>query len=296
MKKFSVILQYLSRYKGKIVVYMIFNILSIVFGLISLGMLSPFLSLLFDQDGSKGQAVTINTNAIGGLKDLLADVVRHSDKSTALLFICLLIITSTILKNLFYYWSSYISSPIRSATITFLRNDVYDKILKLPIGYFTEQRKGDLISRMTNDIYEIESSVVSTLEGLIKDPLTIIGYLAYMIYLSPHLSLFLLILLPVTGFLIGRISRTLKRQSKDASQRLGESLSVLDETLGGIRIIKGFGAESLLRRKFVQINDTLFHIRNKMNARRDLASPLTETLGIAILTIVLYYGGMLIFR
>jgi subfamily B ATP-binding cassette protein MsbA len=296
MKKFSVILQYLSRYRGKIVVYLIFNVLSIIFGLISLGMLSPFLTILFQGEGAKGQPLTITTNAVGGLKDVLNHVIQHSDKSSTLLLICFLILVSTILKNLFYYWSSYISSPIRSATITFLRNDVYEKILALPIGYFTEQRKGDLISRMTNDIYEIESSVVSTLEGLIKDPLTIIGYLAYMVYLSPWLSLFLLILLPVTGFLIGRISRTLKRQSKDASIRLGESLSVLDETLGGIRVIKGFGAESLLRRKFIQINDSLFHIRNKMNARRDLASPLTETLGIFILTIILYYGGMLIFR
>lgn len=296
MKKFSVILQYLSRYKGKIVVYLIFNVLSIVFGLISLGMLSPFLTILFKGEGNTGQSMTITTNAVGGLKDVLNNVIQHYDKSTTLLVICFLILISTILKNLFYYWSSYISSPIRSATITFLRNDVYEKILALPIGYFTERRKGDLISRMTNDIYEIESSVVSTLEGMIKDPLTIIGYLAYMVYLSPWLSLFLLILLPVTGFLIGRISRTLKRQSKDASIRLGESLSVLDETLGGIRVIKGFGAESLLRRKFVQINDSLFHIRNKMNARRDLASPLTETLGIFILTIILYYGGMLIFN
>ena len=294
MKKFSVILQYLSRYKGKIVLYMIFNILSIVFGLISLGMLSPFISILLSGGKSGGQANLINTNAIGGLKNVLNEIMQHHDKSTVLLVICLLMVISTVLKNLFYYWSSYLSSPIRSATITFLRNDLYNKILQLPIGYFTEQRKGDLISRMTNDIYEIESSVVSTLEGLIKDPLTIIGYLAYMIYLSPWLSLFLLILLPVTGFLIGRISRTLKRQSKDASIKLGESLSVLDETLGGIRIIKGFGAESLLRKKFFQINDSLFHVRNKMNARRDLASPLTETLGIAILAVVLYFGGMLV--
>ena len=295
MKKFSVILQYLSKYKGKIVLYMIFNILSIVFGLVSLGMLSPFLEILL-KEGAPAQQTTLNTNAIGGLKEVLASVIQHHDKSVVLIVICLLILGSTILKNLFYYWSSYISSPIRSATITFLRNDVYEKILALPIGYFTERRKGDLISRMTNDIYEIESSVVSTLEGLIKDPLTIIGYLAYMIYLSPYLSLFLLILLPVTGFLIGRISRTLKRQSKDAAIRLGESLSVLDETLGGIRVIKGFGAESLLRKKFVELNDSLFRIRNKMNARRDLASPLTEVLGILILTIILYYGGLLVFR
>jgi subfamily B ATP-binding cassette protein MsbA len=296
MKKFSVILQYLARYKGKIVLYMFFNILSIVFGLISLGMLSPFLDILFKEGAPAAQQTTLNTNAIGGLKHILEGIVRTHDKSTVLIIICLLIIVSTLLKNIFYYWSSYISSPIRSATITFLRNDVYEKILALPIGYFTERRKGDLISRMTNDIYEIESSVVSTLEGLIKDPLTIIGYLAYMIYLSPHLSLFLLILLPITGFLIGRISRTLKRQSKDASARLGESLSVLDETLGGIRVIKGFGAESLLRKKFVEINDSLFRIRNKMNARRDLASPLTEVLGVVILTIILYYGGMLVFN
>lgn len=296
MKKFSVILQYLGRYKGKIVLYMFFNILSIVFGLISLGMLSPFLDILFKEGAPAAQQTTLNTNAIGGLKHILEGIVQTHDKSTVLIIICLLIIVSTLLKNIFYYWSSYISSPIRSATITFLRNDVYEKILALPIGYFTERRKGDLISRMTNDIYEIESSVVSTLEGLIKDPLTIIGYLAYMIYLSPHLSLFLLILLPITGFLIGRISRTLKRQSKDASTRLGESLSVLDETLGGIRVIKGFGAESLLRKKFVELNDSLFRIRNKMNARRDLASPLTEVLGVVILTIILYYGGMLVFN
>jgi subfamily B ATP-binding cassette protein MsbA len=296
MKKFSVILQYLARYKGKIVLYMFFNILSIVFGLISLGMLSPFLDILFKEGAPAAQQTTLNTNAIGGLKHILEGIVQTHDKSTVLIIICLLIVGSTLLKNVFYYWSSYISSPIRSATITFLRNDVYEKILALPIGYFTERRKGDLISRMTNDIYEIESSVVSTLEGLIKDPLTIIGYLAYMIYLSPHLSLFLLILLPITGFLIGRISRTLKRQSKDASAKLGESLSVLDETLGGIRVIKGFGAESLLRKKFVEINDSLFRIRNKMNARRDLASPLTEVLGVVILTIILYYGGMLVFN
>ena len=296
MKKFSVILQYLSRYKGKIALYMFFNILSIVFGLISLGMLSPFLDILFKEGAPAAQQVTLNTNAIGGLKDILVGIVQTHSKSSVLIVICLLIIISTFLKNLFYYWASYISSPIRSATITFLRNDVYEKILALPIGYFTERRKGDLISRMTNDIYEIESSVVSTLEGLIKDPLTIIGYLAYMIYLSPHLSLFLLILLPITGFLIGRISRSLKKQSKDASARLGESLSVLDETLGGIRVIKGFGAEALLRRKFVRINNSLFRIRNRMNARRDLASPLTEVLGVVILTVILYYGGMLVFN
>jgi len=297
MKKFSRILQYLSKYRGKLVVYLVFTLLSTLFGIISLGMLSPFLSILFKSGESSAQkGFTINSNAVGSLKNVITDIVNTHGPMWGLAVICLLILVSTILKNVFYYWSSYISSPIRSATITFLRNDVYEKILALPIGYFTERRKGDLISRMTNDIYEIESSVVSTLEGLIKDPLTIIGYLAYIIYLSPALSLFLLILLPITGFLIGRISRTLKRQSQTASVKLGESLSVLDETLSGIRIIKGFGAESLLKNKFVEINDDLFHTRNKMNFRRDLASPLTEVLGIAILSVILFYGGRMILQ
>lgn len=294
MKKFSRILQYLSKYKGKLLLYLVFTLLSTGFGLVSLGMLSPFMDILFRSGTAAAHTTTLNTHAIGSLKDFIEYVIAKYHQNGAMIVICLLIITTTLMKNVFYYWSSYISSPIRSATVTFLRNDVYEKILSLPIGYFTERRKGDLISRMTNDIYEIESSVVSTLEGLIKDPLTIIGYLAYMIYLSPTLSLFLLILLPITGFLIGRISRTLKRQSQSASVKMGESLSVLDETLGGIRIIKGFGAERLLKNKFLKINDDLYHIRNKMNFRRDLASPLTETLGVVILSIILYYGGRLV--
>jgi ATP-binding cassette, subfamily B, bacterial MsbA len=293
MKKFSLILQYLSKYRVKLLLYLVFTLLSIVFGLLSLGMLSPFMNILFPKDVAQG-AANVSTNAIGPLKDILDNVIHNHGVMGALVAICIFIIVTTILKNLFLYWTSYISSPIRSATITFLRNDVYEKILALPIGYFTERRKGDLISRMTNDIYEIESSVVSTLEGLIKDPLTIVGYLVYMVWLSPILSLILLILLPTTGFVIGRISRSLKRQSQDASIMLGESLSVLDETLGGIRIIKGFGAELLLGKKFRQINDDLFHTRNKMNFRRDLASPLTETLGIIILCVILYFGGRLV--
>jgi ATP-binding cassette, subfamily B, bacterial MsbA len=294
MKKFSRILQYLSKYKGKLLLYLVFTLLSTLFGLVSLGMLSPFMDILFRGGTAAAHTTNLNTNAIGSLKGFIEYIIGKYHQNGALIVICLLIVISTLLKNAFFYWGSYISSPIRNATLTFLRNDVYKKILSLPIGYFTERRKGDLISRMTNDIYEIETSVISTLEGLIKDPLTIIGYLVYMVWLSPTLSLFLLILLPITGFLIGRISRSLKRQSKSAAVKLGESLSVLDETLGGIRIIKGFGAEGILRKKFIDINDDLFHIRNKMNRRRDLASPLTEVLGVIILSIILYYGGRLV--
>ena len=151
--------------------------------------------------------------------------------------------------------------------MTKLRSDLYAKILELPIGFFTEQRKGDIISRMSNDANEVEWSVMSTLEGLIRDPLNILIILVTLVYISPALSLFLLVLLPLTGFIIGRISRSLKKQSTASQEQLGTLMSILDETLGGLRVIKAFNAEKILRNKFFQTNDTLNHIRNRMNFR-----------------------------
>lgn len=175
-----------------------------------------------------------------------------------------------------------------------LRADLYSKILDLPIGYFTEQRKGDISSRMSNDANEIEWSVISTLEGLIKEPLTILIILSVLIFLSPQLSLFLLVLLPLTGFIIGRVSRTLRKQSTHAQEEMGTLMSILDETLGGMRVIKAFNAENLLRSRFFRTNEYLTHLRNKMIFRRDLASPMSEFLGVLVLCCVLYFGGRLV--
>lgn len=296
MKRFERIFRYIGAYKGKLVTYVICTLLGTVFGVFSLAMLSPFMSLIFND--TSVTAETIKSNAVGGtISDFLNGLIvkngKEHGKILALGVICAFIIVTTLLKNLFLYLSNYISAPIRSAITTRFRNDLYEKILVLPVGYFTEKKKGDIISRMTNDVGEIEGSVVSTLEGLIKDPLTIIAYLAYMVYISPTLSLFLLILLPVTAFIIGRISRTLKRQSQEASEKLGTALSIMDETLGGIRVIKAFLAEKILHRRFVDVNHELFTVRNKMSARRDLASPLTEVLGVVVLCTILYFGGML---
>ena len=237
---------------------------------------------------------SIESNSVTSfLKNYLNRQIESHGKVYVLGLICMFIVFSTILKNLFLYISYYISSPIRSAIITRMRAELYNKILLLPIGYFTEQRKGDIISRMTNDVNEVEVSVVSTLEGLIKDPLTILAYLLYLVYLSPTLSLFLLVLLPLTGLIIGRISRNLKKQSQSAAIMLGDSLSILDETLAGLRVIKAFIAERILQQKFFTINQNLFRVRKQMHARRDLASPLTELLGVVVLSIILYFGGRL---
>jgi subfamily B ATP-binding cassette protein MsbA len=183
---------------------------------------------------------------------------------------------------------------MKNSVMTKLRADLYNKLLQLPIGYFTDQRKGDVMSRMTNDIGELEGSVVGTLEGFIKDPLNILIILSTLVFISPQLSLFLFIFLPLTAVIIGRISRSLKKQSNIAAVKLGEALSVLDETLGGLRVIKAFNAEGLLRGKFVKTNDELFAIRNKMQYRRDLASPLSEFLGVTVLCGILWFGGKLV--
>ena len=294
MKRFARILSYLRDFKGKLLLYILCTLLATLFSLFALGLLSPFMEVMFKADAATGGAPIESNSVTSILKTYLNEQIQSYGKIYALGLICVFIVISTFLKNLFLYISYFISSPIRSAIITRMRAELYNKILSLPIGYFTEQRKGDIISRMTNDVTEVEVSIVSTLEGLIKDPLTVIGYLLFLVYLSPTLSVFLLVLLPLTGVIIGRISRNLKKQSHSAAMLLGDSLSILDETLAGLRVIKAFIAEKILRQKFVSINDDLFHVRRRMHARRDLASPLTELLGVIVLSIILYFGGRLV--
>lgn len=301
MKKYSRIFKYLKSYSSKLILYFLFVVLATLFGVVSIGMLIPFFQLIFDPSSADATQSLLKSKGISEyLSEQLVTIMQQADASggngklAGLTAICILLISATFFKNLFLYLSSLIAAPIKTGIITRMRSDLYHKILKLPIGYFTEQRKGDIISRMTNDIVEVEVSIVGAMEGFIKDPLTIIGYLTFLIYLSPQLSLFLLILLPVTGLIIGRVSRNLKRQSQSASIKLGENLSILDETLGGIRVIKAFLAEKMLRDKFDHVNNTLFDIRKKMSAKRDLASPLTELLGVIVLSTILYFGGRLV--
>ena len=294
MKKYSRIFGYLGKHPGKLALYFICTILATIFGVISIGMLIPFFGLIFDTGQSTGGDM-IKTNVLGSyITDTLIKVINERGKVAGLTAICIFIIVSTILKNLFLYLSNRISVPLRSLIITQLRGELYDKILRLPVGYFTEKRKGDIISRMTNDIAEIEGSVVGTFDGMIKDPLTVLGYLIFLVIISPKLSLFLLILMPVTAILIGRISRTLKKQSQEAAIKLGEGLSIMDETLSGLRVIKAFLVEKLLSSKFHKVNTELFRIRKKMGARRDLAAPVSEVLGVIVLSIILYFGGRLV--
>ena len=297
MKRFSRILFYLKDKKQNIGLYVVFNLSSVLFNLVSLALLAPFLQMLFSTDKTTIVKPTFSFSA-NGVQDFIKFemnqlIILHS-KTYALAAVCILIVISVFFKNIFIYLSYRVLAPMRNYVMTKLRSDLYAKILELPIGFFTEKRKGDIISRMSNDANEIEWSVMSTLEGLIRDPLQILIILTIMVLMSPALSLFLLVLLPLTGFIIGRVSRSLKKQSTSSQEQLGTLMSILDETLGGLRVIKAFNAEKILRNKFFDTNDTLNHIRNKMNFRRDLASPMSEFLGVLVLSCILWFGGILV--
>jgi ABC-type multidrug transport system fused ATPase/permease subunit len=185
-------------------------------------------------------------------------------------------------------------APIRNRILNDMRSDMFRKILQLPIGFFSEQRKGEIMSRLTNDLQDVEFSTISFLETFFREPIVISFYLFAMIRLSPELSLFLLLFLPIAGLVIGRVGRSLKRVSTLVQEKLGDILSTIEETLGGMRVVKAFNAEEHQLNRFQSENELLYAIKNKANRRRDLASPVSETLGILAVCCVLYYGGRLV--
>ncbi|MDB5252671.1 MAG: antibiotic transporter ATP-binding protein [Flaviaesturariibacter sp.] len=292
MKKYSRIFRYLTHDKGQIALYTTTTFLSVFFNIVSLGMLIPFFNLIFGVEGEKLKRST--SPLINKIQDGMQGLVDTQGKERALLFICLFIIVFTLLKNLFLVLSNYILNPLKNRIVIRMRNEMYDKILQLPIGYFTEKRKGDLISRITNDIGEVEGSLVGALEGWVRDPITIVIVLAALLLTSWQLTVFVLVCLPVVGFLIGKASRSLKSQSSLVANLHADAVSILDETLGGLRVVKAFNLEALMRTRFFANGATLLRSKNRVARRRDLASPLSETLGITVFCGILYFGGRLV--
>lgn len=257
-------------------------------------MLMPFLELIFNggKEGAMGNLMNATSNPlIKYIRDTLVGSIENGSKTHTLLYICIMLVLFILLKNVFLFLSSYVLNPIKLSIVNNLRTDLYNKVLVLPIGYFTEQRKGDLISRITNDINEVEGSVIGTLEGFIRDPLTIIINFAFLFFVSYQLTLFIIIFLPVIGYLIGLITKSLKKKSVLAAEKQGEIVSIMDETLGGLRVIKAFNIEPVLRNKFYSLNNYLLKLRIKIGNRRDLASPVSEFLFILVFTTILWYGG-----
>jgi subfamily B ATP-binding cassette protein MsbA len=288
------------KYPKLIFTYFGFNILSNLFSVISLGLLSPFLLLIFKKQNvlnnvSQNSNFLTKINPVNQFKEWIGTVVQqpHGDVK-ALGVICILILTFIILKNIFLYLSIYILTPIRNHIVNDMRTSMFKKILELPIGYFNDQKKGDIMSRLTNDLSDVETSSVNLLESLFREPVTILIFLCYMIVLSPQLTLFLMLLLPIAGFIIGRIGRSLKKQSTMLQEKLAAILSTIEETLSGIRVIKAFNAEQKQFNKFTVENNELLRIKNKAIRKRDSASPVSEVLGVTAIVCVLWYGGRLV--
>lgn len=301
MKNLGRILAYLKKYSLYTALNIFFNVLTVVFSLFSVVMIIPFLQLLLDKIPlvMDKPVFTNDPNYIAQyfleyLKYLLSREISTNSHIAALAKFCVVIAIMFFLKNLFRFLALYFLSPIRSGAVRDIRNDLYNKILSLPLSYYSRERKGDIIARVTDDVKEVENSIISFIEVTVREPLTIIIFLVSLLLLSPQLTGFVLIMLLITGFIIGRVGKSLKRQSFEAQSMAGHLLSVVDETLAGLRIIHAFNAETFMHNQFDRVNSDLFELNRKINTRRELSSPLTEFLAMCVVCLVLYYGGTLV--
>ena len=226
---------------------------------------------------------------------LISDWIIKYGKEVALIRICVFIVVLFFFKNLFRYASLYFMAPVRTGIVYDLRSQLFNHLMYLPLSYHSEERKGDLMARISSDVQEVEWSILNVLEAMFREPVIIIGCLAYMLYVSPTLTGFVFLLLLFIGFIIGGISKSLKKNSGLAQSRLGGLMSVLEEMISGLRIIKGFNAQPYLSQQFERENQSYRNLVTRILWRRDLSSPLSEFLGIAVVSVLLWYGARQVF-
>ncbi|CAN5215286.1 ABC transporter ATP-binding protein [soil metagenome] len=303
MKNLFGVLKYVRGYWRYGIWNILFNILSVVFGLFSLTMVKPFLDLITEKDPdayskilAKGvPAVGTSIESLTGfLNYYLSGLIVHDGKMKALVTICVAGVFIFFFKALFRYLGMFFLAPIRNGVVKDLRNSIYKKTLELPLSYYSDERKGDIMSRITSDVQEVEWSVMSSLEMIFRDPINIIILLGVLIYVSPALTLVAFILLPIAALLISLIGKSLKRSSARAKELLGSLFSIMEETLGGLRIIKGFNAERNMKDKFGETNSNYTKQMVHTYRKVDLASPVSEFISSAIMMTLIYFGGKLV--
>lgn len=299
----KLIRRFVPPYKGEMAANIFFNLLSTILSLFSFAAIIPVLQILFGLSETTAQPIDMST--VTSLSDWLSAVKNNlyfwMESQIAvhgggyMLFVLgTFLVVMTGFKCFTAWMANFYMVPIRTGVLRDLRKSLYDKVVSLPIGYFTEERKGDVMSRMTNDVNEVEASIMAALDVLFKDPIMLLIYLITLFCISWQLTLFVLVLLPVAGLLIGRIGRSLKRASQRGQEQNAEILTQIDETLGGLRVVKAFNAEDKLKQRFLNlINDTR-RTFNRINRRYYLAHPVSEFLGTALVAVILWFGGMLI--
>ena len=302
MKEFiNVLRRFVPPYKKYLIASVVFNILSVILNVFSFAALIPILQIIFKTgdgesatemmawDWSNAQEVLMNN-----MNYVVNGLISDLGPTTALLIIGLFLALMTFLKTGAYFLSSATIVPIRTGVVRDIRNQLYRKINALPLGFFSEERKGDIIARMSGDVQEIENSIMSSLEMLFKNPILILGYFAILLFISWQLTLFTLIIVPLMGWFMGWVGRKLKAQSVKAQALWSDTMSQVEETLGGLRIIKAFCAEEKMNKRFDQINSAYRNDIMRVNIRQSSAHPMSEFLGTIMIVIVLWFGGMLV--
>jgi subfamily B ATP-binding cassette protein MsbA len=296
MNKVKLLLKYIAPYKWSAIKSILFNILSAVFALFSLTLIIPFLNILFKPTEIVQAPVEFELTLKyfeQFSKYFFSHLIAEYGPSAVLLVVSGTYLVATILKNGFIFLANNTMAYIRASTVRDLRKKMYLKILRLPLSFFTDARKGDLMTRISNDVQEVEISVVASLTMIFRDPITVLVFVIWLFINSYQLTLFALILLPISGWLIGRVSRTLRSSSLMGQQKLGRLLSVVEETLSGLRIIKGFNAEKKMKEQFGAVNDQYSKILKRVFRKAYLASPLSEVLASIVVILILFVGGSL---
>lgn len=298
---FNLLTRFVSPYKRFVVWAIILNVLSAIFNVFSFSLLIPILNILFKTDGGnkvytfmEWGSAPLKDTAVNNFYYYVSKLIEIYGSSTTLLWLGLFLAGMTLLKTACYFGSSAVMIPLRTGVVRDIRTLVYSKIMYLPLNFFSSERKGDIIARMSGDVSEIENSITSSLDMLLKNPILIISYFTTLFITSWQLTVFTLLVLPTMGWVMGQVGRKLKRQSLDAQEKWSETMSQLEETLGGLRIIKAFVAEEKMINRFNKCSNEFRQATNKVATRQSLAHPMSEFLGTILIVIVLWFGGSLI--
>ncbi|MDE6452545.1 MAG: ABC transporter ATP-binding protein/permease, partial [Odoribacter sp.] len=293
----TILKRFIPPYKSRVIKSILYNLLHALFGSLSVAMLIPILKIIFNDQEEVTELVPfhLDIKTLSQIFNYYVTLIKttYGPSGTLILIGCFAVFT-TGLKTGFAYLGAYELIYIRNGVVRDIRRQIYTKILSLPLPFFSEERKGDIISRMTGDVQEVEGSVMSSLDMLFQSPILILVYLGAMLYMSWELTLFVFILLPLMGLLIGKVGKNLKRHSWEGQTKMGEILALMEETLSGLRIIQAFNAEGKMKQKFSNENEAYRRIQNRLMRRRSLAHPMSEFLGTMVIVIILWFGGTLV--
>lgn len=299
MKYFKKILRFAKPYKGYAILNIISNIFYALFSTLAMLSLFPMMKVLFNNTDERFEkpvwtGITEGKEYVENSLNYFVTQQKSQGTEDVLIYVVLIVISMFLLKNIFNYLAMYFITFLRNGVLKDVRNAMYKKTIELPLSHYSEKRKGDTIARITSDVLEIQHSFLSILELIVREPLTIIFTIGAMLLISLELTIFVFIFIPVSGFVISLIGKSLKRKSDRVQREQGYFLSILEETLGGLKIIKGFNAENIFSNKFKGSTEKFYHYSNKLLNRQNLASPASEFLGITVIAILLWYGGRMV--